>query len=160
MFEKRVTVELVEEYLEKLGLPHKAVDEPNEKEGVAVSVLPTRAGDAYMLAVDPMVEQQMLRFRVPEIMKAPLDQTPADRLTGLLLAIAALNYKIPLGAFAFDPHDGEVVLTYGLAINSNDLRYDDFQHVVLMLGFVLDAHAADLKAIAAGTKRAEDVISQ
>lgn len=159
MFEKRVTTDLIEEYLQKLGLPHQAVDEPGEKEGVVVSPLPVPGGQVYMLMVDPIVEQQLLRFRVTQFLTAPLDATPPDRLTGLLLAMASLNYRIPLGAFAYDPNDGEVVLTCGMPINSDDLRYADFEHVVGMLGLVMSKHAADLKAVAEGKKHADELIS-
>lgn len=159
MFEKKVTTELIEQYLEKMGLPHKGVDEPGEQEGVVISALPVASGEQYLLAVDPIIERDLLRLRVGKILEAPLDATPADRLTGLLLAMTALNYRIPIGGFGFDPNDGEVVLSAGLPINSNDLKFEDFQHAILMLGVVLNLHAADLKAVADGTKQAEDILS-
>jgi hypothetical protein len=158
MFDKKVTTDLIEEYLQKMGLPHRGVEEQGEQEGVVVSPLPTPDGQVYMLLVDPIVERNLLRFRVSDFMKAPLDETPVDRLAGLLLAMTSFNYRIPIGAFAFDPRDGEVVLTCGIPINSNDLRYEDFEHVVGMLGVVMGQHAADLKAVAEGTKQAEDLI--
>jgi hypothetical protein len=158
MFERKVTTELIEQYLEKLGLSHHAVDEPGEQQGIVVTMLPTSPSQQYLLLIDPIVEQSRLRFRVNGIVKAPLDGTPADRFSGLLLALLTYNYRIPLGGFAFDPHDGEVMLKYDLPIHGKQLPFEDFKDVVGTLGGVLLAHAADLKAIVDGTKRPEDVI--
>jgi hypothetical protein len=158
MFEKKVTTELIEQYLEKLGLPHHAIDEPGEEQGIVVTMLPTSPTKQYALLIDPIVEQSRLRFRVNGVVTAPLDATPADRLSGLLLALLTYNYRIPLGGFAFDPLDGEVMLKYDLPIHGKPLPFEDFKDVVGTLGGVLLAHAADLVAIVDGTKRPEDLI--
>lgn len=149
MFKKAVTTELIERYVETMGLAHHAIEEPNEKEGVVIVPL-SIDNNVYALVIDPMVEHQLVRFRVNQILTAPPQGTPPDRLLMLLLQMAAYNYQVPLGSFAFDLNDGEVVLAYSLPMNSNDLRFEDFEHVVKMLGAVLAKHAADLKAVVEG----------
>ena len=62
MFTKAMTTDLIKNYLQKMGLPHHSVDEAGEKEGIVFTMLPTGTG-AYGFAIDPIVEQHLLRFR-------------------------------------------------------------------------------------------------
>ncbi len=157
MFDKKVTAALIGQYLAKLGISHQVVGDTGEQ-SVVICVMPAVTG-TFMVVIEGNAEQRLLHVRVGAILKAPLDETPADRLSGLLLVMSSINYRLPMGAFGFDPSDGEVALSCSVPIDSNDLRFEDFRHVMLALTGVLDKHAAELRSVADGSMQAEEVLA-
>lgn len=157
---KKVTTDLIEEYLDRYGWKaHRSVEEESEQEGVVVTGWRSPADNEFRLLIDPMVEKHALRFRVLDVASAPMDETPADGLLGLLLVMSHLNDRYVMGAFTYLPSTGEVSLQLGLPIDSDDLRYEDFEHCVRMLTKMTDERVADLRAIISGAKKAQDVIA-
>ncbi len=157
---KKVTTDLIEKYLDRLGWDkHDVVDEPNKREGMVFTGWKSSPlDDGHILTIDPMVERDYLLFRVRNLAKAPTDATPGDRLRDLLLAIGVINYRIVMGAFAYDARDGELVFKFGIPVASNDLQYEDFEHCMKTLTTNVDRYADDLLGIIEGTKTSQDVI--
>lgn len=157
---KKVTTELIEKYLDQYGWKrHQAIDEPGEREGIVLTGWTSPLSpDGHILAIDPIVEKHGLVFTVREIAKAPTDTTPSDRLSGLLLAMATINFRLVMGAFSYDPSDGELVFKLGIPVASDDLHYEDFEHCLNGIAVTIDVHAANLRGIIEGTKTAQDVI--
>jgi hypothetical protein len=158
----QVTLELLKGYLERFGWSrYKAVDEPFEKEGVIYTGWrSSEAPEGYNMAIDPMVEKNCLSFRVPKVLVAPRDTTPAERLAELLMAMGFINYRIILGKFAYDPRDGEVRFSVDVPIDENDLSYEQFQHCILVVVKTVEEYAPKLKAIAAGEKTAQQFLEE
>ncbi|MFN3422814.1 MAG: hypothetical protein ACK40X_13965, partial [Armatimonadota bacterium] len=77
----QVTLDLMRQYLERFGWSrYKAVEEPMEKEGIIYTGWRSSPKEeSFSLTIDPMVEKNCLSFRVPKILTAPLDTTPAER---------------------------------------------------------------------------------
>jgi hypothetical protein len=158
----QVTLELLKGYLERFGWSrYKAVDEPFEKEGVIYTGWrSSEAPEGYNMAIDPMVEKNCLSFRVPKVLVAPRDTTPAERLAELLMAMGFINYRIILGKFAYDPRDGEVRFSVDVPIDENDLSYEQFQHCMGVVVKMVEEYAPKLKAIVAGEKTAQQFLEE
>jgi hypothetical protein len=158
----QVTLELLKGYLERFGWSrYKAVDEPFEKEGVIYTGWrSSEAPEGYNMAIDPMVEKNCLSFRVPKVLVAPRDTTPAERLAELLMAMGFINYRIILGKFAYDPRDGEVRFSVDVPIDENDLSYEQFQHCMGVVVKMVEEYAPKLRAIVAGEKTAQQFLEE
>ena len=158
----QVTLELLKGYLERFGWSrYKVVDEPFEKEGVIYTGWrSSEEAEGYNMAIDPMVEKNCLSFRVPKVLVAPRDTTPAEQLAELFLAMSFINYRIILGKFAYDPRDGEVRFSVDVPIDENDLSYEQFQHCLGVAVKMVEEYAPKLKAIAAGEKTAQEFIDE
>jgi hypothetical protein len=158
----QVTLELLKGYLERFGWSrYKAVDEPLEKEGIIYTGWrSSEAPEGYNMAIDPMVEKNCLSFRVPKVLVAPRDTTPAERLTELLMAMGFINYRIILGKFAYDPRDGEVRFSVDVPIDENDLSYEQFQHCMGVVVKMVEEYAPKLRAIVAGEKTAQQFLEE
>lgn len=160
IFKKKVTTGLIEGYLDRFGWKkHRSVDEAGEREGLVFTGWTSPLSDgSNQLIIDPMVEKNALRFRVPGIVQAAPDETPADRLNALLLAIGALNSQFVMGAFGYSPKTGEVVFSVGVPVASDELHYEDFEHCLTLVTMMTDRYASELRAIVDGTKTAQEVI--
>ena len=160
MAKRNVTTGLIEKYLDRHGWTrHVTLDEPGEVEGIVTSGWrPVGAADGHVLAIDPMKEKATLAFSVEELAVAPTDATPVDRLSGLLLALSANNARLDLGAFVYDPGNGELAFRLGLPIDSDDLHYEDFAHCVRAVTTTVDRYVEPLRGIIDGTCSATDVI--
>ncbi len=92
----QVTLKMLTDYLERFGWSrYKAVEEPFEQEGIIhTGWRRSEDHEGYTLTIDPIVEKQSLSFKVPKLLHAPIDETPADRLNGLLLAMGYINYPV------------------------------------------------------------------
>jgi hypothetical protein len=157
MARKRV-IDQTKDYLRKYGWNvFQEVEEPNEKQGMLVVPWKGLSGDSHMLLIDPIEEKNVLIFRVPMIVKAPAEETPAARLNGLLLALAALNYNTIMGAWAYDPRDGEVVFKFAIPTHGNAYEYEDFEHCMTVVQLTLEVEIPKLKAILDGTKTGRDI---
>jgi hypothetical protein len=80
----RVSVELIEDYLDRFGLrKHERVDEPDELEGyVLTGWTAGQEGEGFLLSIDPMIERGLVAFRVHHVAEAPAKSTAPDRLPG------------------------------------------------------------------------------
>lgn len=156
-----VTLRMLTEYLERFGWSrYDAVAEPFEKEGVIhTGWRSSRRDDGYRMTIDPMVEKACLSFRVPEIIKAPLEDNP-ERLDDLLLAIGYINYRIILGKFAYDPRDGEVRFSVDVPIDENTFTYAQFTHTMGVVIETTEHYAPQLRAIWNGQMTARQFIEQ
>jgi hypothetical protein len=157
---KRVTTDLIEKYLDQHGWPkHDQIDEPSEKEGIVVTGWSSPLSrEGHLMFIDPMVEREEMVFTVTDIAKAPTDATPSDRLSGLLLTIAAVNAELIMGGFAYKPSNGELIFRLGIPIASDDLRYEDFESCLTAIVSNVERYASDLRDIIEGTKTAQDVL--
>lgn len=153
---KKALTRTIEKYLERFGLEVVRLSITDD-DGVCMSALEVE-GHAYQIAVTRISEIGQVQFRVGSLLHATLDDTPADRIHGLLLALSVLNYRIPLGSLGYDPTDGEVALRYALPVTGGEVRYEDFEQVLVVLQNVLAKHAADLRAVVAGERTAQDIL--
>jgi hypothetical protein len=157
---KKVTTGLIEKYLERFGWSrYQSVDEPAEREGLVLTGWSSpRSREGNVLVIDPMVEKNALRFQVKEVATAPMDATPSDRLSGLLLAIAGINHGLVMGAFTYRPSSGELGFDLGIPVDADNLRYEEFEHCLQAITVTVDRYGADLREIVEGTKTAQDVM--
>ena len=98
---KKALTRTIEKYLERFGLEVVRLSITDD-DGVCMSALEVE-GHAYQIAVTRISEIGQVQFRVGSLLHATLDDTPADRIHGLLLALSVLNYRIPLGSLGYDP---------------------------------------------------------
>jgi hypothetical protein len=157
-----VTLDLLKGYLDRFGWhKYKSVDEPMEKEGVIYTGWSSSpSADGFVMTIDPIVEKKCLSFHVPKIIEAPPEETPAEQLKELLLAMGFINYRIILGKFSFDPRDGEVRFPLSLPIDENTITYEQFEHCLAVAVKAVEDYAPKLRAIAKGEKAAADLISE
>jgi hypothetical protein len=154
---RKPTTDTVEKYLARYGVPARTIQQLGESQGVVHTQLDV-LGTAYLLEVDPVAETGLLEFRVPRLLHATLDDTPADRVHGLLLVLATLNYRLPLVSLGYDPRDGEVALRYGLPTLGGSLAYEDLERVLVVIENVLARHVEDLRAVVAGVRTAQEIL--
>jgi hypothetical protein len=157
---KRATTALIEEYLDRRGwAKHQVFDEAAEQEGfVKTGWVSPQSSEGQTLVIDPVLEHNGLVFTVDNIAHAPTDATPADRLSGLLLAMAVINARLIFGAFAFRPTSGELIFRMGIPVDSEDLRYEEFEHCLQAMTSGVDTYGSALREIIDGTKTAQEVI--
>lgn len=153
---RKVTTSTIEKYLKRFGTPGT----PTRHDGVTQGVSATLEvpGLTCTVHLDLAEETGQLAFQVPRLLLASLDDTPADRVHGLLLALGALNYRIPLGTLAYDPSDGEVALRYAMPVVGGELHYEDFEQVLVVLQNVVAKHVSDLRAVVAGETTAREIL--
>lgn len=163
MLSKKVTLERIEKYLERFGWKkYQSMPEPQEKEGVVLtgwqsSVDPSTG---YMLIIDPMVEKGLLSLTVGKLVTAPKEGTPEQRLSGLLQAIASINYRMMMAKFGWDPRDGEIQFQVATVIDPDDLRYEEFEKCLQVTIASVEVYTPQLKAIVEGTAPVEDVLKR
>jgi hypothetical protein len=153
---RKVTTSTIEKYLKRFGVTGTATRHDGVRQGVSATL--EVPGLTWTVHVDLADETGQLEFRVPRLLLASLDDTPADRVHGLLLAMGALNYRIPLGTLAYDPSDGEVALRYAMPVVGGELHYEDFEQVLVVLQNVVAKHVSDLRAVVAGEKTAREIL--
>jgi hypothetical protein len=161
LFEKRV-IDQVTSHLQRYGWSkYQEMEEAGEKEGVVLTGWTMEPnGENHTLAIDPIVEKNVIQFRARNVFKAPPDSTPADRLNGLLLAMGALNYKLIVGGWAYDPRDGEVLFRFGLPLHEGEISYEDFEHCIKVTVAAVELDGARLKAIVEGTKTGPEIAAE
>lgn len=158
----QVTLQMMREYLERFGWSrYQAVDEPFEKEGILrTGWRSSEESDGYVMSIDPMVEKGCLSFKVHQILSAPMDSTPRDRLSDLWLAMNYLNFRIILGKFSYDPRDGEVRFSVDMPIDENTFTYEQFVHAMGVAIKTVEQYAPRLQAIVKGKQTAQQFIEQ
>ena len=159
MLGKGVTVKQIEKYLDRRGWnKYQSIEEPGEKEGATLTGWRSPGGEGYTMLIDPLVEKKCLTFRVAKILHAKPDSTPSDRLSGLLMTMSFLNYQLILGAWVYDPSDGEVAFKVGIPIDDDELSFETFEHCMRVLIAAVEVDADNLRAIVSGAKSAVDVL--
>ena len=145
-----VTVRLIEQYLDQFGWrKHTSIDEAGEQEGAVLTGWVGDAGLQHGLVIDPIVERGCLIFRVPKVFMAPLDETPGDRLSGLLAMLGLLNYQLLLGRWCFDPRDGEVSFKVGIPIDDG-LGFKGFVRCIGAIAMSVDNDVPTLRDLLEG----------
>ena len=157
MFNKSV-IEVLSNHLRRFGWENfEVVEEQGEKEGMIKTGWAELSGEVHGLLIDPMIEKHLLGFRAIQVAKAPADSTPADRLNGLLLAIAAFNYQLVVGGWAYDPRDGEVVYRLGVPLNDG-VEYEDFEECLNVVRTAVESQGPKLKKIIDGTATGQETV--
>lgn len=159
----RVTLKLMHKHLEKYGWhKYEITEESTEKEGIIRTGWSSSSepGRTYIMTIDPMVEKNCLSFKVLSILTAPLDETPADKLKDLLIAISFINYRIILGKFAYDPRDGEIRFSLDIPIDKNTVVYEQFKHCLNVIVMTVEEYGPKLKAIVEGKKTSKEFIEE
>ena len=158
---KKAVIELTKDFLRRYGWGvFQEVDEPGEKQGVLAVPWKGLSGDSHMLLIDPIEEKSVISFRVPAVAKAPPDETPADRLTGVLMFMGAANYKMILGAWAYDPRDGEIAFKFALPTHGDAFEYEDFEHCLTVVQLTTEVEGPKLRAIIDGTSTAHEILEK
>lgn len=154
---RKATARTIEKYLDRYGLEAARLSGTEQDDQTCVTAMSVE-GHAYQVTIVHDAALGQLEFRVAGLLRATLDDTPADRIHGLLLALSALNYRIPLGTLGYDPTDGEVALRYTLPVTGGEVRYEDFEQVLVVLQNILVKHAADLRAVVVGQRTAREIL--
>ena len=155
---RKPVIELTKDYLRRYGWVFSEMEEAGEKEGMLVVPWKGLTGEPHMLVIDPIAEKNVLIFTVREIVRAPQDGTPADRLKGLLLAMVAANFRTILGAWAYDPRDGEVVFKFAIPTHGDAYEYEDFDHCMAVVQLGIEVEVPKLRAILDGTKTVREIL--
>ena len=150
----KLTTHLGGEYLKRLNWnAFQEVPEGSEKEGFVVT-----GWMGQGVVIDPMVERNLVAFRALRVALAPPDETPADRLNNLLLALSELNHDRLLGALCFDHEDGAVDLKVCVPIDDG-LSFEAFEHCLKkVLVPEVTVYGPRLKALIAREMTVEDVL--
>lgn len=161
MFEKRVTVRLICHYLERAGFEqYRVVPELGEKEGLVLTGWTLGNGRTHALSIDPIVEQHAVVFRAPEVVVAPPDATPEERLEAILFVISALNHDRIVGRWAFDPRSGALDFSIGVPIAGTTLGFPAFEQCLRAVIATVETDGALLGALADGTAPAQEVLEK
>lgn len=156
-----VTIEVLCHHLEDFGWKrYKVVDEPLEREGMIFTGYVDESNRPHKVIIDPMVEKGVLRMFAPEVVVAPRDTTPKDRLFELLLAITAINARSTLASFSYDPRDGDVTISVSMPIDENDISFEQFKRSLEALLWGISTFRPGLQAIVDGKKKSKHVLEQ
>jgi WD40 repeat protein len=154
---KKANAHTIEKYFERYGLEAARLSGTPQDDATCVSAVGVD-GHGYQITVTVDASLGLLRYRIAPVLSATLDDTPADRVHGLLLALSVLNGRFPLGSLGYDAADGEVALHYAMPITGGEVRYEDFEQVLVVLQNILTKHAADLRAVVAGERTAREIL--
>ncbi len=120
------TVDVVKSYLDRMELYYEADAEPDR----AVVDLPVEMDNAtHHVLVISSAESRMLYVALNRYLFVPPDHPHA--LT-VMQALMERNWDLTLGAFGWDPTDGEVRLSYGFS-TENGVGFEAFEAVLLTL---------------------------
>lgn len=155
-----VTIEVLRQHLEDFGWSRYAVTpEPGEQEGL---IFTGYIGDKdhlpHTIIIDPIVEKGVLRIFAPEVASAPPQTTDPKRLHELVYAIAALNARSALATFAYNPLDGDVVVSVSMPIEENDISFEQFRRSMEAVIWGISVFGPGLRDIIDGKATAEQVI--
>jgi hypothetical protein len=158
----QVTLSILRQYLEQFGWSnYKATDEPQEQEGIIYTGWRSSPDEpGYNLVIDPMVEKGIVQFKVPEIVKVPIEGTDPAIVHEVLLAIGHANYATYMGKFGYDMRDGEVRYSHVLPIEENDITYSQFEHCMRVAISMTMDYAPKLRDIAEGKMTAAQALAE
>ena len=154
---RQATGRTIEKYFERYGLEAAALSGTPEDDATCVSAVGVD-GHGYQVRVTVDAASGLLRFWIGPLLNATLDDTPADRVHGMLLSLSVLNHRVPFGSLAYDPDHGVVDLLYAMPIAGGHVRYEEFERVFVVLQNILIKHAADLRAVVAGDRTAAEIL--
>ncbi len=157
---KRVSVDLIKEYLQRLGwVKYEEVDEPEESEGIIYTGWRSSPGSSgYVVCIDPMVEKNCISFRTEQLIFLPVNQISLEVLINLLLAMLWINYRTILGKFSYEPINGEVKFSIDVPIDGDIFTYGQFLHSLGVFVNVVESYAPSLKLIGMGRMSAQEFI--
>lgn len=156
-----VSIEVLTQHLEDFGWDkYKVSAEPGEEEGLILTGYIDEDGKSHTVFIDPMVEKGVLRIFASQVVLAPPDSTPADRLHELVYAVAALNTTSVLASFAYDPNDGEVTVSVAMPIEENDISFEQFQRAMGAVMWGIANYGEPLQQIVDGKATAADVLKR
>lgn len=157
---KAVTIELLGQYLKRRGLANfDVIPQPGRPDGVIVLGVPDASGGGHPLFIEPRRDKNCLILHV-RITKASPDTTPTNRLTDLLMVMAALNYRIIIGKWAYDPKDGEVAFRATMPIDSGQLDYAEFNHLLSAVIESAIGYAMKMSAIVQGSADVDQILKE
>jgi hypothetical protein len=150
---KKVTTELIEEYLDRYGWhSHQAIDESGEQRGAVVTGWKgPRMPEGAVMIIDPVIEKEVVTFTAGTGVTAPPDETPADRISQLMLTLLDRNRQLVMGGYYFNATDGTVGFKVGLPLATDALSYEDFVRCIEAILHVVEADHDLLHGIVAGT---------
>lgn len=156
-----VTMETLQQYLEKFGWSHyQPEEEEEEREGIIYTGWRSQFAGVFNMSIDPMVEKGCLSFRVHKVASAPRDSTPTDRLAALLMVLGWINYRTILGKFGYDVRDGEVRFSIDAPIDENDFNYAQFEHVIRIAISSAESWGPEFKALLDGEKELDELLAR
>ena len=157
---KAVTLELLGQYLKRRGLDKfEVISQPGRPDGVIVLGLVDESGVAHPLFIDPKHDKNSLVLHA-RITEASPDTTPTNRLTDLLMVLAALNYRIIIGKWAYDPNDGEVAFRATMPIDGGRLDYAEFDHLLSAVLESVGGYATKVTAVVQGSANVDEILKE
>lgn len=157
---KAVTIELVGQYLKRRGFgKFEVISQPGRPDGVILLGLVDESGVGHPLFIDPRRDKDTLILHV-RITQASPDTTPTNRLTDLLMVMAALNYRLAIGKWAYDPKDGEVAFSATMPIDSGKLDYADFDHLLTAVLESVGGYSMKMSAIVQGSANVDQILKE
>lgn len=155
-FGRKLTPQTLERHLRHAGLTGLEPWRAGVWEGWSAPLEVPDQRYTLTAGLDP--DSRWLALEVAGLPQALLDDTPADRVHGMLLALTVLNRRIPAGAFCYDPGSGAVLLRHTVALSRGSLSDEDLGQLVGAVRGVLAERGPDLRAVIAGERTAREIL--
>jgi len=157
---KRITLQLIMEYLERFGWKnYDVVDQPSEREGIIYTGWrASEQSPVYMVSIDPMIEKRCISFRTQSLVQAPQSKVSEKILFHLLMTLEWINYRIIVGKFSYEPFQGEVHFSIDLPIDENTISYAQFVHSLGLVVEIVETYTPLIKQVREGNMTAEQFI--
>ena len=156
---ERTTIELLTEYLPRMGWPAFAVVEDTPEGGRILTGWHSpfvNEQRVMFMALDH--RNNTLQVVVPMLVSAPQEAMPVGQLADVLTALGFANYAMSTGRFSYDPRDGEIRFEFGMPVDNAVLSFEQFQHMVTAAQFAVLYWAPRLADVADGTRSGESVV--
>lgn len=140
----RVTLELLQTYLEKAGM------QGYQKEDCLYTGWQIKPGQGYTIMVRVYPDVNEVSFIVPKVFTAPPLLYSPENFKNFLMALHFLNFVTMLGKFSYDPRDGEVRYEIFVPVDENTLTFEQFGHCIKAALAAVETEVPKLKAILEG----------
>lgn len=94
------------------------------------------------------------------VLVGDVDMVGRQRQPECLTALMTLNYRFSLGAFEWDPTDGEVRFRIGLPLDDNDLTQAQFRRVLGVTCVTVDRYKPVIPKIVYGGRAPHEAIQE
>lgn len=94
------------------------------------------------------------------VLVGDIDVVGPQRRLECLAALMALNYQFSLGAYEWDPTDGEVRFRIGLPLDDNDLTQAQFRRVLGITCVTVDRYKPVIPKIIYGGRSPQEAIQE
>jgi hypothetical protein len=94
------------------------------------------------------------------VLVSDIDMVARQHQHDCLAALMALNYQFSLGAFEWDPADGEVRFRIGLPLDDNDVTQAQFRRVLGVTCVTVDRYKPVLPKIVHGGRAPHEAIQE